>query len=266
MTNHMMFLLIDLVMFTMTLYLLNHFLSRRTDNVGFSIRNSAKKFGFSIAILSTFLSNGGSETWMHPVMTVVDILLIVGLLFSSIVINDRFILSKFNNSHMIKNGNISVAIVEAGTILATSIILFASMYGEGDYTEGVIFFFFGQISMWIMILFYEKATEFNANALIEANNISVSLVLFSIFVGFSMLIASNIFGESDAGLLADLKSFAIATLFSIGFLLLFMNRFLDKVFFPHVLIDEAVERDDIATVIPYAVIKLSIILIIAFII
>lgn len=264
--GNIMIILTDVVIFLIGLYLLNRFAIKK-KNMGFYIRNSAYMLGFAIAISSSFLSNGMEFDITYPLFAAIDMAIVLSLLYLSIKINNKFILSGINNDKMILQGNLSIPIIEAGTIIATSIILFSSMYGEGKYIDALLFFVLGQGALFLMFKIYERSTRFDDLKLIEDNNISISLVLFSVIVGFSLIIATSIFGDSsEIGILEDIISFVYVFLFSVILLIIFLNRLLDKLFFPSHIIEEEIEKDNISVVLPYSIMKLSIIIIIAVII
>jgi len=258
---------IDIIIYLIGLYTLHKVLDKDT-NLGFHIRNSAYILGYTIAMCSVFLSGDFEKTLLtYPLYSLIDTTIILILLLISIKINNKLILRKLDNDVLIKEGNISIPIIEAGTILATSVIIFSSMYGEGKYINGFIFFILGQISLIAMVKFYEGFTKFDDMELIKNNNISIALVLFSIVIGFSLIVGTSVFGESsEAGIIEDIIAFAYLFIFSIVFLIIFLNKLLDKVFFPKCTINEEIQKDNIKIILPYSIIKLSIIIIIAIII
>jgi uncharacterized membrane protein YjfL (UPF0719 family) len=232
--------------------------------MGFFIRNSAYILGYSIAISGSFLSAGRELDLNYILLTLLDVTIVLVFLFVSLKINNKLILKTLDNDELIESGNLSIPIIEAGTILATSIIMFSSMYGDGKYTDGLIFFILGQICLLGMVLVYEKITTFDDFELIKNNNISVALVIFSMVVGFSLIVASGIFGESSPdGLLDDILAFVYMFIFAVIFLIIFLNNFLDRLFFPKVKIEDEIAKDNISVTLPYAVLKLSIIVVIA---
>lgn len=264
--GNMIISLIDVAIFLVGLYILNKFTSKN-NNLGFFIRNSAYMLGYTIAMSSSFLSNGTELDWSYPLYTTIDLVMVLILLFISIKINNKLILRSLDNDELIHNGNLSIPIIEAGTIIATSIILFSSMYGDGTYVDGLIFFLLGQLSLLTMVLVYEKVTKFDDFELIKNNNISIALVLFAIVVGFSLIVATSIFGESSVGgLIDDIVIFIYLFIFSVIFLIIFLNRMLDTLFFPNHSIEDEIEKDNINVTLPYSIMKLSIIIIIAIII
>jgi len=255
--------MIEIILFLIGLFVLNKFLSKE-KNLGFIIRNSAFVFGYAVAISGSFLTPNTDSMIQSILFSTIDIIIVVFLLLVSMKINNKIILNKLDNDTLIKGGNFSIAVIEAGLIIATSIILFSSIYGEGKYTDAIIFFILGQSSLFGMVLVYERFSKFDDFALIQQNNISISLIMFAMVVGFSIFVGVNIFGDSSPhGILEDIFAFFYFFAFGIIFLIIFLNSFLDKVFFPHQQIEDEIEKDNLHVVIPYAVMKLSLILIIA---
>lgn len=257
--------LIDVVLFLIGLFILNKFISKEKE-LGFIIRNSAYILGYSIAISGSFLSNGISFDLDYLLYTLLDIFLVILLLIISIKITNNLILKKLDKDQLIQSGNLSIPIIESGLILATSIILFSSIYGDGKYSDGLIFFVLGQVCLICMILVYKMFTKFDDFKLIENNNISIALVISAMVVGFSLIVASSIFGDSTPeGLKEDIVAFVYLFGFGIVFLIVFLNSFLDKVFFPNYNIEDEIEKDNIPVIVLYSVMKLSLMLIIAMI-
>jgi len=253
----------DIILFLIGLFVLNKFLVKE-NNLGFTIRNSSYPLAYAIAISGSFLTPSISFGVEYILFSAVDVVLVISLLLLSMKINSSIILHKLDNDLLIKDGNLSIPIIESGLMIATSIILFSSMYGEGKYTDGLIFFILGQSSLFGMVLVYEKFSKFDDFALIKQNNISVALIIVAMVIGFSSFIGVNIFGDSSPhGLAEDIFAFLYFFAFGVVFLIVFINKFLDKVFFPYQEIEDEIEKDNFFVVIPYAIMKLSLIFIIA---
>jgi uncharacterized membrane protein YjfL (UPF0719 family) len=175
----------------------------------FSISAKSRIFiNFSSFVLNvpscSFITESTNEIWyIHTISFLVDATIVLVLLTFSIKINDKVLLYHIDNKKEIENDNLSVAITQSGTTLATAIILFNSMYGTGGYLSGFVFFLIGQIGLLSMLYIYNKTTSFDNLELIRNNNKSISLVLFSLSIGFSIILGINIFGDSTQGNLSN---------------------------------------------------------------
>jgi uncharacterized membrane protein YjfL (UPF0719 family) len=261
-------ILINTTIIVSVLYMINKIYKLENQNIGFRIRKSSFILGFSIAILSSFISSGTHQVWyMNIVLLCVEIVAVILALYISLKLNDKFILRGIDNSKFIDSQNISVSIVEAGTTISTAILLLSSFLGEGTYLSAIIFFILGQISLFLMIYIYNSITEFEILELIKQDNKSMAIVLFSITVGFSILLSTNIYGDSiDNQLLNEIGIYILSFVLYSIVLFLFLNKFLDKIFFKQYSIEEEIKNDSISNIILYSVVKLSIIILIAFIV
>ena len=264
--ENILIILVDLSIVIITLFLINKLFKIENENISKNIRKASLMLGYTIAIISVIITNILNEIWyMNILFFLVDTSIIIVFLFISLKLNDKLILHNLNNNEEISNNNVSIAIVESGTILATSIILFASMYGEGSYISSIVFFILGQTALFLMIFLYNISTKFNILELLKNDNRSVSIVLFSILVGFSIVLSVNIFGDSTQNeLFNDIKYFAYSFVIYIAFLLLLLNNFLDKIFFSSFDVKKEIEDDNIIKITIYSTVKLSIIILITF--
>ena len=258
----------NLIIMLSILVIINRVFTYEINNISNSIKKSAFILSFSIAAISTVITDNSVLVWYEDLLYfLLDIGIIVVLLFISLKVNDKLILHNIDNNDEISKNNISVAIVEAGSLLATSLILFASMYGNGSYLSGFVFFALGQVSLFFMIVIYNKITKFDILVLVKQNNISMAILLFSLLIGFAIVLCISIFGDSYKISLADEIKYYLQLYVIYGFvLLIFLNKIIDKLLFKSFNIHKDIINDNSINILQYSIIKLSIILLIAFII
>jgi uncharacterized membrane protein YjfL (UPF0719 family) len=234
-------------------------------NLAFSIRKFGLFIGTGIAFVAPLTS-------MDKVSLVDDLIylgassvMIIVSIFLSMIINDKLLLRHVNNNKMLIDNNISVAIVEVGTFIATGIILFASMSGEGIWWSSILFFILGQVSFILLVFLYNVITKFNIHDLVKKGNISVAIVLSGIMISAAIILKTAIMGD-DTTLINDLKLFGIDLIIVVIFVILVLNTMIDKIFLPKVKVYDEIVKDNIPIAITYSSIKIALAFVISSII
>lgn len=155
----------------------------------------------------------------------------IGLLIVSRVINDKLILSRFDNiKEIIDDKNVGTGAVQFGTYIGTAYIIKAVIFGEelhwlSDIISTVVFFVLAQLAFILFGIFYQKITSYDIHGEIERDNAAAG-VAFGLNLAAIGIILSSAIEKTDS-----LIIFAIW--FVEGAILLLVSRILvDKIILP----------------------------------
>jgi len=213
------------------------------DNAALALAIAGYYFGLVLAI-------GG--TLVGPSVNIVDDLIdlcmygLLGiiLLNASWFICDKLILYKFKVvDELIRDHNQGTGVVSAAVSIASGLIIFGAVQGEGGNIWTVIVFWaIGQVILILAGLVYNLITPFNVHDEIEKDNVAAGVSFAGALVGIGAIIglAAESDFESWSENLLDYLGYAV-----IGLILLPLVRLLtDKVLLPTVkLTSEIAEQE-----------------------
>lgn len=223
-------------------YRLNEELVKK-DNAALAIAMVGYYLGLTLAI-------GGVISGPSAGLTedLIDILiygpLAIILMNISAVINDKFILYKFNNTkELIEDQNVGTGVVECAVYLATGMIIFGSISGEdGSVITAVAFWGLGQVALVGTGLVYNFITPYDIHEHIEKDNVAVGVSFAGALIAMGNIIRHSVSGDfhSWGENLTTFISFVI-----LGFVFLPVIRVLsDKVLLPgEKITDELVHQE-----------------------
>lgn len=213
------------------------------DNVAFA----ASMTGYYAAIICVL---GGAIIGPQSdiVTELIDIfsygLLAIVLLQISAVINERVLFPKFNiKKEILTDRNLGTGIIEGANYLATGIILYGAIIGEGGgYHTAIAFWAISQVLFWLASKLYQLITPYNIHEEIEKDNVAVGVGFAGALIAIALLIKTGVQGDFVSWQ-DSLITVAVDT--SAGFLLLPLARFLtDKILLPtRSLTDEIVNQE-----------------------
>ncbi|MDP6625179.1 MAG: DUF350 domain-containing protein [Nitrospinota bacterium] len=168
-----------------------------------------KKDNFALAIamigyyLGLVLSIGGVIAGPSAglVEDMIDILiygpLAIILMNISAVINDKFILYKFNNvKELIEDQNVGTGVIECAVYLATGMIIFGSISGEdGSVITAIAFWGLGQIALILTGLLYNFITPYDIHHHIEKDNVAVGVSFAGAIIAVGNIIRHSVSGD-----------------------------------------------------------------------
>jgi len=217
------------------------------DNFAFSIAHTGYLAGLLLAIGSSIVgpSNGIVNDFID--MAVYSGLAII-LLNLSIIINDKVILHKFSvYKEIVEDQNEGTGIVEAAVAIASGLIIFGAVSGEGNglvhgILTAVTFWAVGQVALVLASIIYNLTLSYNVFEQIEKDNVAVGVAFSGLLIAIANLIRHAVsgdfisWGESFTNVSVDL---------GIGLLLLPVVRFLaDRVLLPgRKITDELVNQE-----------------------
>ncbi|MEM7657475.1 MAG: DUF350 domain-containing protein [Bacteroidota bacterium] len=146
------------------------------------------------------------------------------LLHLSRWLNARFILYKFSvDKEIVKDQNPGTGVVEAGTYIASAMIIAGSIYGEGGGPlTALVFYSLGQIALMVFALLYAKLSPYDVHDEIEKDNVAAGLGFSGALISIGIILMRAVAGEFG-GWVADLTTFGIDVL--VVFIYLIVVRF-----------------------------------------
>ena len=211
------------------------------DNLAMALTIAGYYLGLAI-VLSGVVSGPGSGMLTEDLIDLVVFgLMAIVLLNLSGWINDKIILSKFDNQkEIVQNRNTGMGAIEGGNHVAVGLITAGALSGEGSLLSGAVFWVLGQAGLIVAGLLYNKMTTFDLHEQIENDNVAVGVAFAGVLISFGNII--RLAGDGDfVSWTQSLSEFGYYTV--AGLLLLPLVRiFTDKVLLPGArLTDELVQ-------------------------
>lgn len=214
------------------------------DNPAFGACLTGYLLGLAIALAATFPTGAESVGDALISMTYSGVLAIL-LLRASILINDRFILTKFSiTEEMLRDRNLGTGIAVAGGCIGTGLTLAGALTGESEsyllaIRDIVVYWAIGQVLFIGGAALFFKTSGYNIQASLEhddnaATGISVGgfLIALGIFLGAILRYASS-------DILQELIIVAVEVL--IGGVILILTRFVtERLVLPRVNLDSEI--------------------------
>ena len=165
------------------------------------------------------------------------------LLLLSRIVNDKLILPAFSNrKELLEDGNVGVGAVQAGSYIATALIITAVLGGE--FVEGLlnevalalVWFVISQVLLILFSFLYQKMTKFDMHHQLSQGNVAVGISFGGTLLAFGLMMHFYLTQyDSLLGLLVW------ALLISV---LLFVNRFVvDKLILSGGNLDDELSQD-----------------------
>lgn len=215
----------------------------KKDNCAFALSLVGYYMGLVFAIGGVIV--GESEGMLSDL---IDIFIYgpiaIVLMNISTFINDKFILYQFNNKkEILKDQNAGTGVVELAIYLATGMIIFGSISGEGG---GIItllaFWAIGQVSFIIIGYVYNLITPYDIHDEIEKDNVAAGVCYAGAIIGVANIVRHAISGDFTSW---SESLLTFASYFVLGIILLPLIRlYTDKVLLPGAkLTDEIVNQE-----------------------
>ena len=207
----------------------------KKDNLAFSFAH----VGYFIAILlivGSVLVGESEGLFVDLEFMFIYGLLGIGLLNLSMIINDHIIFHRFNlRKEIFQDQNIGTGIIEGANAIATGLIVFGSITGEGSGFGGPIFtvilyWMLGQVILLITSYIYNLITPYNIHEHIEKGNIAVGVGYAGAIIAIANLIRNALTHDFENWYIT-LEDVAYHTI--VGLIFLPVARFLcDKILLP----------------------------------
>lgn len=217
------------------------------DNFAFSIAHTGYLAGLLLAIGGAIVgpSNGIVNDFID--MGVYGGISII-LLNLSIIICDKVILRKFSvYKEIIEDRNEGTGVVEAAVAIASGLIIFGAVSGEGaglvhGVLTAVVFWAVGQVVLIVASLIYNFTLSYDVFGEIEKDNVAVGVAFAGVLVAIANLVRYGVSGD----FISWADSFSkLGVELVVGLLLLPVVRFLaDRVLLPgRKITDELVHQE-----------------------
>lgn len=209
-------------------------------NMAVALRHGSFYIALGIALFATIGLEGRPTDFIG--MLLEELAWGIGILialFGCLYVNEKLVLPSVDNSTAIGEGNVAVGVVEAGSLLGTSLIMTGTMHGTGPIAATVVFFLIGQFLMLAMVRLYDmlRSVDYQKEVGLMGNQ-AAGIVLFGKIVAISLVIRNAISGNSS-GWVSDLTGSLLS--FLAGFIALAIVEYLvDKAIFPGADIDKLV--------------------------
>lgn len=224
----------------LTPYKLNSELADK-DNKALAVSYAGYLVAQGIIILGVLLSPG--EEFVHD-MIMTALWCIIGIVLLNIArfLNDKLILSKFDNvKEIIKDRNVGTGAVEMGSYLGIAFIIKAIVQGESegiisDIVGTVVFFVAAQIFFVLFGMVYQKVTSYDIHREIENDNIAAGVSFGMSLAAIGLILSRSIEATNSLA--------ALGVWFVNGLALIILSRFLvDKLILPGHKLDDEIQKD-----------------------
>ncbi len=231
----------------------------KENNTAVSFRRFGLYTGISIALAGVMTDD---VSGIDILIFLLDGAIATAIFFIAHFINDLAIVPHVRNNELIKAGNVSTGILEAGSFIATGILLNGVFSGtEGGTFYSVVFFFLAQLILIIAVYIHQKLYRFNVTKCMIEGNLSAGITVAGLLVAYSLILRSSISGEFT-GWAESLGWFGISAITGMVALIIF-EKIADLIFLPKTKIDEDICTENTAAIIIVQAITISLSLIIS---
>jgi len=232
---------------------------KQEGNKAVALRRFGLFLGLGIAMTGVM---GGGLSKLDMTTYLLDGAIAIFLFFLAHYINEYLLVPGIRNNDLIKEGNIPTGLVEAGSFLATGILLNGAFAGEeGPLLSAVIFFLLGQSFLILAVKIHQKVYRFNVTACLQERNVSAGVTVAGLLVSYSLILRATIAG-SFTGWAESLGYFLASALTGIVGLFIF-ERMAGFVFLAKIRITDEINRANTAAAILIQGITITLALIIS---
>lgn len=228
-------------------------------NTAVALRRFGLFLGMGIAMTGV-MSGGLSKLDMK--IFILDGGIAIALFFGAHYVNEYFLVPGVSNNDLIKEGNVPTGLVEAGSFLATGILLNGAFAGEeGPLLSAVVFFLLGQSFLVLAVKIHQKVYRFNVTDCLKERNLSAGVTVAGLLISYSLILRATIAG-SFAGWAESLGYFLASALTGIVGLLI-CERMAGFIFLANLRIADEITRANTAAAILVQGITITLALIIS---
>jgi uncharacterized membrane protein YjfL (UPF0719 family) len=155
--------------------------------------------GYTLAITIIYIGAllGPSEGFIADLLKVSGYS-VLGIILLNVArgINNRLILYKFHNiTEVIDQQNVGTGSVQAGSYIASALIIAAAIHGEGgSLLTALVLFAVAQLAMVGMTYVYNKITPFDIHHEIEQGNVAAGIAFSGSLIGVGILLSKGVSG------------------------------------------------------------------------
>ncbi len=238
----------------------------RGGNIAVGLRRGGAQLGLAIAMMGV-MASGNAETLIKDLTTTAIYgALATIFIVSSLVVTDKLVLPKIENMQALKDNNIAVGMIEFGMLVATGIIAYSSIYGEGGgLLSSVAYFIGGQLTLVALILAYEFLAHRKSNLLsmVKNNNVACGVYLSGKLVAYALILKSAIVGNVTEASTMEL-AINYLTLAAVGMIFLYVFEYIiDWVIVTSTRVANILEEDLLVPVIQLTASKIGVALLLS---
>ena len=168
----------------------------KKDNLAMATAIVGYYFGLIIALGGVLSSESAGlmidlfEIFFYGIISIL-------LMILSIKLNDRLILSSFDNTkEIITDQNVGTGVVEAANHIAVGMIIAGAMSGDyGDYGTALTFWLLGQTVLIVTGIIYRQILPFNLHEEIEKDNVAVGIAFAGVLIAIGNIIRIGSTGD-----------------------------------------------------------------------
>ncbi|MDH5631504.1 MAG: DUF350 domain-containing protein [Gammaproteobacteria bacterium] len=228
--------------------------------IAFDIRHGAAHLGLAIAMIGVMYSESRGKLIDDLMLSAGYSLLAALFMIVSLEITDKVILPGIRNVKELVNNNLAVAFVEAGALVMTGNIAYASIRGEeGGIVSSISYFLAGQLSIVALVYIYEKlfVRKHDIRASIQSGKLSAGIYLSSKIVAYGLIIQSVIVSSDAAAPLAD-KMLDFSTAAVAAMIMLYLLEILiDKIILLKTTVTGMLDNDRVGDAVQLALTKIG---------
>ncbi|MDW3194337.1 MAG: DUF350 domain-containing protein [Cytophagales bacterium] len=212
------------------------------DNPAFNVSYAGYMLSVSIVFIGALV---GPESDLLTDLGIVFGFAVMGviLLNISVILNDKFLLHKFSNTHeIVEKQNVGVGVVQFASYLASALIIAGSIVGEGkDLWFTLILFLLGQISLIGLSLCFNAITPYSIHKQLENLNLSAGISFAGKLIGSGIILLKGAMTVFTSWW-AHIQFFLLCILIALMVQPL-IQFFLDKVIIPESRIIHEIKED-----------------------
>ena len=201
-------------------------------NLAVGLRRTGAQLGLAIAMMGVLTGTTQGSIVDDLIFSLIYGLLAVGFIVSSLILTDKFVLPSVHNIKALKEGNISVGIVEFGMLTATGVIAYSSIVGEGGgLISSVVYFLVGQLTLLTLVVVYEKLVmrDIDIVQAIANQNTSLGIYIGGKLIAYSLILKSAIVGNQTEMQIND-QAVEFMVIAVAGMVLLYIFEFIIDLF------------------------------------
>jgi uncharacterized membrane protein YjfL (UPF0719 family) len=165
----------------------------KEGNMAVAMRRFGLYLGISIS-LAGILSSGVALSDI-PGFFLAGLVVLV-LFFIAYFGNNYVVMKGIGNNELVQQGNLATGLIEAGSFLASGILLNGAFTGEGGGLAGAaVFFFAGELLMFLAVMIHQKLYFFDLVEEVRRGNTSAGISVAGVLVSYSLILRSSIAGD-----------------------------------------------------------------------
>ena len=168
----------------------------KKDNLAVAISLTGYLLAISIIFIGCVL--GPSKGVLQDLIVVVKYSSLgIVLLYVAHLVNDKLILHQFKNiKELVEDKNVGTGAVQAGSYIASGLIIAGSIHGEGGgLVTATVFFALGQVALVIFSKIYDGITSFKVHDEIEQDNYAAGIAFAGTLVALGIILSKAAGGD-----------------------------------------------------------------------